>query len=301
MVPDAIIECTGVGQVIADSIQAIGSSGTVCLTGVGQGGVTSLALGDIAASAVLKNNVIVGSVNANKRHWYKAGNLLARADRKWLSRLITRRGKTAEFQKGPRKKARRHQGRHSVLRGVMQAPNSQPFPWRLFLCELSGTAVLVLVGLSFVIGMFGTGSPMTQLIPNEGLRRLITGFLFGTTGASIALSAVGKESGAHIKPGGDDGVLAVPQARWADRGYLRSGAVDWWGYRLSAPAGLWREGSERSVWRHAARRRLLHQAVLLGEIVTTFTMVSLLVVFIGFRCLRPFTPGIFPPLYATMV
>ena len=54
--PDAIIECTGVGQVIADSIQAIGSGGTVCLTGVGHGGVvTADATADIAASAVLNN------------------------------------------------------------------------------------------------------------------------------------------------------------------------------------------------------------------------------------------------------
>ena len=30
---------------------------------------------------VLQNNVVVGSVNANKRHWYKAGEALARADR----------------------------------------------------------------------------------------------------------------------------------------------------------------------------------------------------------------------------
>jgi threonine dehydrogenase-like Zn-dependent dehydrogenase len=102
--PDAIIECTGVGQVIADCIQAIGSSGTVCLTGVGQGGVTSLALADIAASVVLKNNVIVGSVNANKRHWFKAGNLLARADRKWLSRLITRREKPENFKQALERK-----------------------------------------------------------------------------------------------------------------------------------------------------------------------------------------------------
>jgi threonine dehydrogenase-like Zn-dependent dehydrogenase len=98
--PDAIVECTGVGQVIADSIQAIGSSGIVCLTGVGHGGVVSAAAcADIAAAAVLKNNVIVGSVNANKRHWYRAGNLLARADRKWLSRLITRREKPENFKK----------------------------------------------------------------------------------------------------------------------------------------------------------------------------------------------------------
>ena len=31
------------------------------------------AMADVAAAAVLKNNVVVGSVNANKRHWYKAG------------------------------------------------------------------------------------------------------------------------------------------------------------------------------------------------------------------------------------
>jgi threonine dehydrogenase-like Zn-dependent dehydrogenase len=96
--PDAIVECTGVGQLIADSIQAIGASGIVCLTGVGQGGtVEAAATADVAAAAVLKNNVIVGSVNANKRHWYKAGNLLARADRSWLAGLISRREKPENF------------------------------------------------------------------------------------------------------------------------------------------------------------------------------------------------------------
>jgi threonine dehydrogenase-like Zn-dependent dehydrogenase len=88
--PDVIVECTGVGSLIADSIQKIGAGGIVCLTGVGAGGVASRAVADIAAAAVLKNSVVVGSVNANKRHWYKAGENLARADREWLSRLITR-------------------------------------------------------------------------------------------------------------------------------------------------------------------------------------------------------------------
>ncbi len=96
--PDAIVECTGVGQVIADSIQAIGASGIVCLTGVGHGGIVSAAAcADIAAASVLKNNVIVGSVNANKRHWYRAGTILARADRDWLGRLITRRERPEDF------------------------------------------------------------------------------------------------------------------------------------------------------------------------------------------------------------
>ncbi len=96
--PDVIIECTGVGSVIGDSIKKISSGGIVCLTGVGAGGVASTAVGDVAAAVVLKNNVVVGSVNANKRHWYKATQTLARADRKWLRRLITRCEKPENFQ-----------------------------------------------------------------------------------------------------------------------------------------------------------------------------------------------------------
>jgi threonine dehydrogenase-like Zn-dependent dehydrogenase len=53
---------------------------------------------------VLRNNVIVGSVNANKRHWYKAGQALAAADRSWLSRLLTRREPPQEFMRALQRK-----------------------------------------------------------------------------------------------------------------------------------------------------------------------------------------------------
>jgi glucose 1-dehydrogenase len=96
--PDIIVECTGVGSVIADSIQKVGSGGIICLTGVGTGGVASRPVGDIAKAAVLKNNLIVGSVNANKRHWYRAGQNLIHSDPAWLKRLITRREKPENFQ-----------------------------------------------------------------------------------------------------------------------------------------------------------------------------------------------------------
>jgi threonine dehydrogenase-like Zn-dependent dehydrogenase len=46
---------------------------------------------------VLQNNVVIGSVNANKRHWYRAAEALSRADRAWLSRLITRREPPERF------------------------------------------------------------------------------------------------------------------------------------------------------------------------------------------------------------
>jgi glucose 1-dehydrogenase len=97
--PDVIVECTGVGSVIADSIQKIGAGGVLCLTGVGGGGLSGYAVADVAAKVVLKNNVLVGSVNANKRHWFKASQALAEADRAWLARLITRREQPEDFEK----------------------------------------------------------------------------------------------------------------------------------------------------------------------------------------------------------
>ena len=95
--PDVIIECTGVGKVIGDAILGIAAGGIVCLTGIGGGGAQGTTA-DVAAAAVLKNVVIVGSVNANKRHWYKAGQALALADREWLAGLITRREKPENFK-----------------------------------------------------------------------------------------------------------------------------------------------------------------------------------------------------------
>ena len=183
----------------------------------------------------------------------------------------------------------------------MNAPNNQPFPWRLFLCELSGTAVLVLVGMTLIIGMFGSGSPMTHLVPSEKLRQVLTGFLFGSLGASIALSLVGKESGAHINP-------AVTMVFWLFRKLDGRTAIIYVAAQLigavigSGP--LLAFGARgRSVAFGATLPGVGYstQDVLLGEIVTTFTMVSLLCVFIGFRRLRPFTPAIFPILYAIMV
>jgi aquaporin Z len=65
----------------------------------------------------------------------------------------------------------------------------------LFIAEMIGTALLLTVGLSIVIFNWGDGSPVAELIPSVEMRRLLTGFLFGTTGCLITLSRVGKVSG----------------------------------------------------------------------------------------------------------
>ena len=100
LLPDVIVECTGDGQVISESIQSVAPGGVVCLTGVGTGGRTvGPPVADVASNLVLRNNVVVGSVNANKRHWDKAAQVLAHTDREWLARLVTRREDPAEFKR----------------------------------------------------------------------------------------------------------------------------------------------------------------------------------------------------------
>ena len=66
----------------------------------------------------------------------------------------------------------------------------KPTRRQLFLAEMSGTGLLLLVGLSSVIFMFAETSPFVALVPSLTLRRAINGFFFGAVGATIALSFV---------------------------------------------------------------------------------------------------------------
>lgn len=174
------------------------------------------------------------------------------------------------------------------------------FPTRLFLSELIGTGLLLLSGLSLVIFMFGAHTPVAWVILNEGWRRRITGFVFGAFGALISLSPVGKESGAHTNP---CVTLAFHLAGRLDARTAMvyvlaqlSGAV-----LACVPLLAWGEMG-RSVAFGATLPGQTYplRMVLMGEIVTTFCLITLLCVFIGFRQLRRFTPAMIPVLFAVM-
>ena len=90
--PDVVIEGTGVGQLVFDALAATGSYGIVCLTGLSSGGRTlGVDAGGLNREIVLENDAVVGSVNANLRHYEQAARALVAADTDWLHRLITTR------------------------------------------------------------------------------------------------------------------------------------------------------------------------------------------------------------------
>src|SRR5256885_238448 len=55
------------------------------------GAKTLVDAGALNRTIVLENEVVFGSVNANRRHYAAAADALVRADRSWLERLVTRR------------------------------------------------------------------------------------------------------------------------------------------------------------------------------------------------------------------
>jgi threonine dehydrogenase-like Zn-dependent dehydrogenase len=90
--PDVVIEATGAGPLVFGAIANTGTYGIVCLTGVSPIGRTlKIDAGAVNRDVVLENDAVVGSVNANLRHYHQAAEALAKADESWLAGLITRR------------------------------------------------------------------------------------------------------------------------------------------------------------------------------------------------------------------
>jgi threonine dehydrogenase-like Zn-dependent dehydrogenase len=89
--PDIVIECTGASAVVLEVLSRNAPEGVVCLTGVSSGGhMLRFDVGDLNRAMVLENDVVFGSVNTNRRHYRAAADALAKADKHWLARLITR-------------------------------------------------------------------------------------------------------------------------------------------------------------------------------------------------------------------
>jgi threonine dehydrogenase-like Zn-dependent dehydrogenase len=90
--PDVLMECTGAPAVIRDVLGRTAPDGIVCLAGVtAPGHRFDFDVGLYNRTMVLNNETVFGTVNANRKHYEMAADALARADKDWLKRLITRR------------------------------------------------------------------------------------------------------------------------------------------------------------------------------------------------------------------
>ena len=116
--------------------------------------------------------------------------------------------------------------------------------WGPWLCEFVGTALLLAGGLSAVFLDFGASSPIAAHVPSMSVRLLLTGLLFAGTGSLVALSPLGRRSGAHLNP-------AVTLAFWTQH---KVHPHDLAGYIVAQLAGaLVAVAGLRLAWGHTAR------------------------------------------------
>jgi threonine dehydrogenase-like Zn-dependent dehydrogenase len=89
--PDVVIECTGASAVVFDVVNRTAPLGVVCLTGISSGGRSiGVDVGLLNRMMVLETDAVIGSVNANRRHYEAAASGLIAADPEWLRGIITR-------------------------------------------------------------------------------------------------------------------------------------------------------------------------------------------------------------------
>jgi len=99
--PDVILECTGAGQLVAELAGQLAPAGVMCLIGISSARRRlPVDMNRVAASMVLRNSVIFGTVSAARRHYDQAVEALARADQAWLAGLITRRVPLSSWHQG---------------------------------------------------------------------------------------------------------------------------------------------------------------------------------------------------------
>ncbi len=174
--------------------------------------------------------------------------------------------------------------------------------WPEYGAEFIGTAFLVFAGLSAVVFDFGKGLPLAELIPDAGVRRLITGLLFAGSGSLVAISPFGKTSGAHINP-------AVSLAFWMQGkmhhydviGYVIGqflGAITgetllvivWHNYVRSVEYGMTLPGPAYPLW-----------FVFSAELLLTGLLVLMIFLFVSSHRLMRWTPLMTWILVAIMV
>jgi aquaporin Z len=172
------------------------------------------------------------------------------------------------------------------------------FDYKLFIAEAVGVALLLFCGLSIVIFNWGENSVVAEYIPSVFARNILTGFMFGSVGTLIALSPVGKYSGAHLNP-------AVSIAFWL-RGKMSTYAMV--GYIIAQMTGavvgclpllvLWGEEGSSIQYGVTLPGKNGVGIAFLSEVFATAALIFYLYIFIGRKKLRDYTPFGIPFLYS---
>jgi aquaporin Z len=179
-------------------------------------------------------------------------------------------------------------------------PPHAGFHWRIWAAEAAGTGLLMLGGLSVIAALLAHGSPAADVIPSHSARLLVVGVLFGSCVAAIAISPLGRLSGAHLNPAVTLAFRVLGKVSWHDvAGYLVAQLVGAVAGSLAFRA-LWGHGAV-SVGGGETHSTVGTPAALLLEALMTAALVGTILAFDSRERLMRWTPVAIVPVIAVLV
>ena len=118
-------------ELVAGAMQHTAPGAIVCLTGVASSRTLSLDVGALNNELVLENDVVFGSVNANRRHFELAVKALHEADPRLASPADHEDRAARALAGGAQGRRRRHQGRGRFLPGLAASATLVSMPTSL--------------------------------------------------------------------------------------------------------------------------------------------------------------------------
>lgn len=178
-------------------------------------------------------------------------------------------------------------------------PQPQREPWQREIlshapeygAEFAGTLFLVFCVVAAVAVMFASSSPVLHFIPSARVRLFVTGCLLGGAGGLVAITPLGRISGAHLNPAISLGFFAEGKMQLHDLfGYIVAqlgGAIP----------GAWAGAAAAGAFGHSVHEALnlpaagiSHWAAAAAEVICTFSLAFVIFEMLSRRRWMRWTP-----------